>query len=181
MTDNNHKRAVGTFPTRREAEAALTQLRDSGFDMDRISAIAQNQSGKLEGDIEIQSSEERAKEGAETGAVMGATTGGILGLIGSLSILAIPGVGIATEVAVLLGNALLGSGIGAAGGTLVGALVCWGIPQEEAEYYEELLSEGVYVVLVEGSEAEISGAKAILLNHQLNNWRVYDVPFNKSL
>ena len=181
MTDNNYKRAVGTFPTRKEAEAALTQLRDSGFDMDRISAIAQNQSGQSVADIKIQSSEERAKDGAETGAVMGATTGGILGLIGSLSILAIPGIGIATEVAVLLGNALLGSGVGAAGGTLVGALIGWGIPEEEAKYYDELLSKGVYVVLVEGSEAEISGAKAILLNHQLNNWKVYDVPFNHGL
>lgn len=181
MTDNNYKRAVGTFPTRADAEAALTQLRDCGFNMDRVSAIAQNHEGKSFADIKIQSSEERAKEGAETGAIMGATTGGILGLIGSLSILAIPGIGVATEVAVLLGNALLGSGVGAAGGTLVGALVCWGIPEEEAKHYEELLSEGVYVVLVEGSEAEISGAKAILLNYKLNNWKIYNVPFNHNL
>ncbi len=181
MTDNQPKRAVGTFPTRKDTEVALIDLRDAGFNMDKVSAIAKNPQGGDLADVEVKSSAERAKEGAETGAVMGATTGGILGLIGSLSILAIPGVGVATEVAVLLGNALLGSGLGAAGGTLVGALMGWGIPEEQAEYYQELLSEGSYVVLVEGTEAEINGAKAILLNYQLSNWNVYDAPNHHNL
>ena len=176
MTNNNLKRAVGTFPTRQDAEIALTDLRDAGFNMDKISAIAKNPEGKELADAEVQSSTERAKDGAETGAVMGATTGGILGLIGSLSILAIPGVGVATEVAVLLGNAFLGSGIGAAGGSLVGALVGWGIPEEQAAYYHELLSQGSYVVLVEGTDAEINGAKAILYNHKIADWNVYNSP-----
>lgn len=171
----SQRRAVGTFATRQDAEIALIELRDSGFDMDRVSAIAQNPIGKQElADVEVKSSSERAKDAAETGAVMGATTGGVLGIIGSLSILAIPGVGLATEVAVLLGNALLGSGLGAAGGSIVGALIGWGIPEEQAKYYEELLSKGEYVILVEGSEAEINGAEAILLNRQIRNWNKYD-------
>lgn len=32
------------------------------------------------------------------------------------------------------------------------------------------------VVLVEGTEAEISGAEAILLNRQIRNWNVYQAP-----
>ena len=181
MTDNNIRRAVGTFPTRQDAEVALTNLRDAGFNMDKISAIAKNPEAEQIADAELKSSEERAKEGAETGAILGATTGGMLGLIGSLSVLAIPGVGIATEAAVLLGNALLGSGIGAAGGSLVGALIGWGIPEEQALYYQELLSKGSYIVLVEGTEAEISGAEAILLNYKLRNWNVYNTPDNTKL
>ncbi|VEP13899.1 conserved hypothetical protein [Hyella patelloides LEGE 07179] len=168
------KRAVGTFPTRQDAEKALVELRDAGFNMDRISAIASNpQDEETLASVKVKSSSERAKNGAETGAIMGATTGGILGVIGSLSVLAIPGIGVATEVAVLLGNTLLGTGIGAAGGSLVGALIGWGIPEEQAIYYNELLSQGYYVVLVEGTEAEISGAEAILLNRQIRNWNVY--------
>lgn len=175
QTTNNLKRAVGAFSTRHDAEKALIELRDAGFNMDRVSAIAERQSKNI-ADVEVQTTNKRAKEGAETGAVMGATTGGMLGLVGSLSILAIPGVGVATEVAVLLGNALLGSGFGAAGGSLVGALIGWGIPEEQAAYYNELLSKGSYVVLVEGTEAEINGAKAILTNHRINNWNVFDTP-----
>jgi uncharacterized membrane protein len=177
MTANYLKRAVGTFPTRQDAEAALIELRDAGFNMDKISAIAQNATGKEKlADVEVHSSVDRAKDGAGTGAIMGATTGGMLGLIGSLSVLAIPGVGVAAEVAVLLGNALLGSGIGAAGGSLVGALIGWGIPEEQARYYDELLSEGSYVILVEGTEAEVKGAEAILLNRKIRYWNIYNAP-----
>ena len=181
MTTNNSKRAVGTFPTRHDAEIALTELRDAGFDMDKISAIAQNPQGDSMAEAEVKSSSQRAIDGAETGAIMGATTGGILGLIGSLSVLAIPGVGVATEAAVLLGNALLGSGVGAAGGTLAGALIGWGIPEEQATYYEELLSQGSYIVLVEGTAAEISGAEAILTNRKIRDWNVYNAPGNRNL
>lgn len=181
MTTNDLKRAVGIFPTRQDAEIALTELRDAGFDMDKISAIAQNPQGDDIAEAEVKSSAERAKEGAETGAVMGATTGGILGLIGSLSVLAIPGVGVVTEVAVLLGNALLGSGVGAASGTLAGALIGWGIPEEQAAHYEELLSQGNYVVLVEGTTAEINGAEAILTNRKIKDWNVYNAPGNYNL
>lgn len=169
------QRAVGTFPSRQDAEMALIELQDAGFDMDKISVVSKNSEAQI-ADLEVQSSEAKAIDGAETGAVMGATTGGILGIIGSLSILAIPGVGVATEAAVLLGNALLGSGFGAAGGGLTGALIAWGIPQEEAAYYHKLLSQGSYVVLVEGTDAEISGARAILSARQLNDWKIYDAP-----
>ncbi|MBE9046454.1 hypothetical protein IQ255_18920 [Pleurocapsales cyanobacterium LEGE 10410] len=172
------QRAVGSFPTREDAEVALIELRDCGFNMDRISAIARNPATEEQlGEVEVKSSSSKTKDGAETGAVMGATTGGMLGLIGSLSILAIPGVGLATEVAVLLGNALLGSGFGAAGGSLVGALIGWGVPEEQAKYYDELLSQGEYLVVVEGTEAEINEAAAILLNRQIGNWNVYQTPW----
>lgn len=182
MTTNHSKRAVGTFSTHQDAENALIQLRDVGFNMDQISAIAKSpEGGETLANVEVKSSDQRVKDGAETGAVMGAATGGILGLIGSLSILAIPGVGVATEVAVLLGNALLGGGIGTAGGSLVGALIGWGIPEEQAAYYQDLLSQGSYVVLVEGTEAEINGAAAILLNHKINNWNIYHAPNHHNL
>ncbi|MEM8676982.1 MAG: hypothetical protein AAGF83_24485 [Cyanobacteria bacterium P01_G01_bin.67] len=45
MADNNLKRAVGTFPTRQDAEVALVEHRDAGFEMNNISAIAQDPVG----------------------------------------------------------------------------------------------------------------------------------------
>ena len=50
------------------------------------------------------------------------------------------------------------------------------IIEEQAVYYSELLSQGSYIVLVKGTEAEINGAKAILINHQIANWNVYNAP-----
>lgn len=182
MTNERFKRAVGTFPTRQDAEIALEELKDAGFDMNRVSAIAQKPEGEATmGDVEVESVGDRAKHGAGAGAVMGAATGGILGLIGSFSVLAIPGIGVATELGVLLGNALLGGGVGAAGGGLFGALLGWGVSEEDAKYYNELLSEGSYIILVEGTQAEINGAAAILLNRQICYWNVYDAPGNTNL
>lgn len=169
------QRAIGTFSTRQAAEIALIELRDAGFNMDLISAIAKDTPTEEQLELEIESSS--PKDGAETGAIMGATTGGMLGLIGSLGILAIPGVGLATEVAVLLGNALLGGSFGAAGGSLVGALIGWGLPEERAKHYDELLSQGEYIVLVEGTQAQINEAEAILFAHQIGNWNVYQTPW----
>lgn len=182
MTANEIKRAVGTFATRSEAREALLELQAAGFNMDNVSAIAQiDKNETLNENVEIKSvgdkpneQRERTKGGAGAGATMGAATGGILGLVGSLSILAIPGVGPAIEAGVLLGNALLGSGIGAAGGSIIGALIGWGIPEAEARQYEELLSQGSYVVLVEGTESEINAAAAILKNRQVRNWMVFN-------
>ena len=78
-------------------------------------------------------------------------------------VLAIPGVGAAAEVGFLLGNTLLGSGIGAAGGGLVGALIGWGVPEERANYYNDrVYNENDYLVMVEGTEAEIRAAEAVL-------------------
>ncbi len=183
MTVREIKRAVGTFPTRSEAREALLELQNAGFNMDNVSAIAQiTENDSVNEDIEIKSvgdksnggiASQRTKSGAGTGATLGAATGGILGLVGSLSVLAIPGVGPAIEVGVLLGNALLGSGVGAAGGSIIGALIGWGIPEAEAQQYQDLLDWGSYVVLVEGTEAEVNGAEAILKNRRIRNWAVY--------
>lgn len=42
MNTNKLKRAIGTFATRSNAETALRELRDVGFNMDKISVIARN-------------------------------------------------------------------------------------------------------------------------------------------
>lgn len=39
MASRRYKRAIGTFPHRKQAEAALNELRDSGFSMDRVSVL----------------------------------------------------------------------------------------------------------------------------------------------
>lgn len=72
-----------------------------------------------------------------------------------------------------MANTLLGGGIGAAGGGLVGALIGWGIPEDRAKYYDELVSQGRYIVLMEGTQAEINGAEAILKNRRIQDWGVY--------
>lgn len=177
-TQQQYRRAVGLFSTRQDAENALYRLRDTGFNMDHISIVANHGEGlrDLSGnDYDPSKSDgEQAKGGAEAGATAGAVTGGAIGLIGSLGVLAIPGVGAAAEVGFLLGNTLLGSGIGAAGGGLIGALIGWGVPEGKANYYNDrVYNDNDFLVMVEGTEAEIKAAESILHEGGIRDWGVY--------
>lgn len=170
------QRAIGLFNTRQAAEAALYQLRDSGFDMDKVSVIAHE--ARVDTHVGGQAVEkpkaEQAKGGAEAGAVAGTATGGLMGLLGGLGVLAIPGVGPVAEVGVVLANTLLGSGFGAAGGGLIGALIGWGVPEDRANYYNSRIYEGQeYMVVIEGTDSDIRTAQSILQTHGLHDWGVY--------
>lgn len=174
MTTNELKHAIGSFATRQDAELALRELQEAGFDMDRVSVIAQNPetTDSMSG-AEVKSASDRAKGGAAAGATAGAATGGLIGLIGGLGVIVLPGVGAIAELGIVLANTLLGSGLGAAGGSLVGALIGWGIPEDVAKYYDEILSQGHYIILMEGTKAELNGAEAILQNRRIQNWGIY--------
>lgn len=170
------KHAVGIFPSRQDAESTLQALKNAGFPMDKVSVIAQNATADqpMAGAEVKDSNNEQIKGGAGAGAVAGTATGGLMGLIGSLGVLAIPGVGPAAEVGIVLANTLLGSGIGAAGGGLVGALIGWGVPEDQARYYNDRVSQGEYLVIVEGTEAEIHHAETILNQWGIQQWNIYD-------
>jgi hypothetical protein len=177
------KRSVGVFSTRREAELALEELRDSGFSMDKVSVIARD--GDRENDIanvEVEDHDRmgnKADEGASTGAVTGGVLGGVTGLLVGLGALAIPGIGpimLAGVEATALATALAGGAIGAAAGGLVGGLVGLGIPEEQAQVYSDRVTQGDYLVIVDGTEAEISRAQQILQSHNIEEYGVYDVP-----
>lgn len=179
--NNKLKRAVGTFATKSNAETALKELRDAGFNMDRVSVIARNVEPEANfGGAEVKPASERAKGGAKAGITAGTATGGLMGLIGGIGVLALPGVGAAAELGIVLANTLLGGGIGAAGGGLVGALIGWGVSEERAAYYDDLLVQGYYLVLLEGTVAEINSAEAILQKRQVRDWGVYAAPVTNS-
>lgn len=180
INSTHHRRAVGLFSTRQEAEQAMHRLRDTGFHMDRISIVAKAGEGlrDLTSDNDNydpnKPKSEQAKGGAGAGAKAGAVTGGAIGLIGSLGILAIPGVGPVAEVGFLLANTLLGGGIGAASGGLLGALIGWGVPEDRANYYNDrVYNNDDYLVLVEGSEQDIQAAESVLSENGIRDWSIY--------
>jgi hypothetical protein len=175
------KRAVGVFSTRRETEHALGELRTAGFDMDRVSVIAKD--GDSKGDIAgidvHDSADNKADEGATKGALTGGTLGGLTGLLVGLGALAIPGIGpimMAGAAATTIATTLAGTALGAAAGSLIGALVGLGIPEEEARAYNDRVARGDYLVLVDGSEAEVAKAETVLSRGGIQHWNTYDSP-----
>ena len=180
MALGQEKRAVGVFARREDAERALNELRNSGFSMNQVSVVAKDADrGDLAGaDMNAQVGN-KADEGATAGAVTGGALGGITGLLVGLGALAIPGIGpvlLAGATATTIPTTLYGGVIGAAAGGLVGALVGLGIPEEQAQIYNSRLSQGDYLVIVDGTDNEISRAEAILSNRGIQNWGIYDAP-----
>jgi uncharacterized membrane protein len=176
MALEQHQRAVGTFPTRQEAEDALNELRNSGFPMDKVSVIAKDadRDDQIAGaDVKNRAQGNEAKEGAGAGAVAGTALGGVGGLLVGLGTLAIPGVG-PFLAAGTLATTFAGAGIGAAAGSLVGALTGLGIPEEQAKVYGDLVSQGDYLVIVDGDESEIHRAASILSHRGIRDWGVFD-------
>ncbi|MBW4607456.1 MAG: general stress protein [Hassallia sp. WJT32-NPBG1] len=181
MALGSHKRAVGVFSSRRDAEHALTELRDAGFSMAKISIIAKDgdRNDQIAG-VETQKRiGNKADEGAASGAVTGTVLGGITGLLVGLGTLAIPGVGpilLAGEVASTLATAAAGAGIGAAAGGLLGGLAGLGVPEERAKIYSDRVSGGDYLVIIDGNEEEMYRAESILQNRGIQEFGIYNAP-----
>ncbi|WP_408019983.1 general stress protein [Scytonema tolypothrichoides] len=179
-----HRRAVGVFPHRRDVENALQELRSSGFPMDRVSVIKRDADRKDEiAGAEVRENVgNKADEGATAGAVSGGVLGGLTGLLVGLGTLAIPGIGpimLAGATATALATTLAGAGIGAATGGVVGALIGLGIPEERARVYNERLERGDYLVIIDGTDAEIARARDILTRGGVQEFAVYDRPEHK--
>jgi hypothetical protein len=131
--------------------------------------------------VDLATDENKAKETAVDGAIAGSTIGGFAGLLVGLGALAIPGVGpvmLAGAAATAIATAISGSVIGAAAGSLTGGLVGLGIPEDRAKLYDDRIAQGDYLVIVEGSEADIKLAKSIFNKHDIDNWHIYDVSSN---
>ncbi|WP_066377372.1 MULTISPECIES: general stress protein [unclassified Anabaena] len=176
MVSTHYKRAIGTFRNRQEAEQALHELRNSGFPMDRVSILAKDteRNEQIAGARVEDRGDTEAQEGAGIGATTGTVLGGIGGLLVGLEALLIPGAG-PFLAAGTIATTLAGAGIGAAAGGIVGALTGLGIPEEDARRYSDRVSQGEYLVILEGTETEIDRAAHIFRNRGIRDWRVHDI------
>lgn len=197
MALNERKRAVGVFSRYEDAEAAFNELKAAGFSINDISILGSDvqrhqniskadvNAHRTMGDAAATPTTEtyqdgtRAGEGAATGALAGGAVGGLIGLIEGLTALTLPGIGpvlVGGAIVTIVANALAGGAIGAAAGGLVGALVGLGIPEERARIYNERISIGHYLLLVEGSETDIRRAETILTRRGIDEWDIYNLP-----
>lgn len=169
MSLHHYRRAVGVFSNSLGLEAALDDLRNLAFPMGQVSVI-----GK---DVQVAS---KAQAATKTGAIAGGVVGGVVGLTVGLGTLAvIPGVGpllFLGVAATALATTLTSGMMGATAGGLLGALIGYGLPKEDAPRYSERLQQGEYLIMIEGSEAEIRQAEAVLSRWHVQQLRVFDRP-----
>lgn len=189
----SQQRAVGTFSDYQTTATALRELKNTGFMMSRVSvagadldrhadlAGAQTSSQVTGSGTTDPQNDKEAVDDAKKGAVAGGTVGGLTGLLVGIGALAIPGVGpvmLAGAAATAIATAISGSAIGAAAGSLAGGLVGLNVPEDRANDYGARVDRGEYLVVVEGSTADIGMAEAVFSKHRIHDWYVYDAPNN---
>ena len=144
MATNTCTTTVGVFNTRAEAERAVSELKSAGYRDDQVGLIGRDTRGDVvrEGAAEDSNAGEGAAIGAAAGAVGGAAVGA--GIIAGV----IPVIGPVLAIGTL-GTILLNAAGGAVIAGVAGALIGWGIPEEDARYYEDEVKSGRYLVTVE--------------------------------
>lgn len=139
--DTTGRTVVGLFARREEADAAIRDLKAAGFTDQQVGVAMQDRAEQTE---LLESTGVSEAEGAATGAVSGGIVGGLIGLLGSLLI---PGVG-PILVGGVLASTLAGAGIGAATGGVIGALMGMGVPEHDAQHFDQGLRSGNALVTV---------------------------------
>lgn len=164
---DRHRQIVGIFSTREEAGIALDRIVLSGFAIARIFLLGKD--GEESFPHRIPSNVPSNKFGSITGTatglkkgmLIGNLVGGTTGLLLGAGLIALPGVGqlmLSSAIAFIL----LSGGICTAAGGLTGALIGLGVTSEQAKSYSQKVSEGSFLLVVEGTTAEIDRAKHLL-------------------
>lgn len=178
---------IALYENFEDANRAVRDLVDRGFDRDQISLMASDASGeysRFTGRDMPMEGESATAEGAGVGAGIGAVVGGLGGLLVGLGALTIPGIGpvIAAGPLAAALSGLAGAGAGAvAGGVtggIIGGLTDLGVPEENAQYYAEGIRRGGTLVSVRVSDERTNDAVDILnmhspvdINQRVNTWR----------
>lgn len=140
-----HSTSIGVFQSRSQAEQAIADLRAAGFRDDQIGMIIRDEDGNAKN---LNADGTMAEEGAIAGAVAGAGIGSLVGLGIVAGVVPVIGPAIALGT---LGTMLVNAAGGAAVAGIVGALVGFGIPEEDARWYESEVQSGRYLVTCEAA------------------------------
>lgn len=114
----------------------------------------------------------KAPEGAALGGISGGIIGAIIGGLTLIGNIIIPGSGLL--VAGPLVGALTAGAVGAAAGSLVGGMVGIGIPEHEAKFFEDALTQkGHILVVAHVPKEKIKEVKSVYERHQAEAVKVH--------
>src|SRR5208337_4914076 len=158
MTKNNS--TVAIFKSHIEAEAAVKELQQAGFDMKKLSIVGRDYHTD-ENVVGYYNTEDRMKYWGKLGAFWG----GFWGLLFGSAFFFVPGVGpllFAGPIVSYIGGALEGAvvvgGLSALGAGLYGM----GIPKDSILQYETAVKTDKYLLIVHGTAAQVETAKKLL-------------------
>jgi hypothetical protein len=154
---NKNNAVVAIYKSHTEAEAAVKQLQESGFDMKKLSIVGRDYHTD-ENVVGYYNAGERMKYWGKTGAFWG----GIWGLLFGSAFFFVPGVG-----PLLVAGPLVGWIVGALEGAVVvgglsaigAGLYSMGIPKDSILQYETAVKTGKFVLIAHGTAEETKRAQ----------------------
>lgn len=160
----------GLFADDVAAVAVVRDLEAAGIDSDDISLIANQvprqddlNHRKVE-DAIIDVAPDETLPGVGTAASVGAASGATVGLLAGIGAIAIPGLGPVLGAGWLV-STILGAGIGAASGGLIGALTETGVSGPDADFYNSEIALGRALVTVKAADDEVATVEAVMRTH----------------
>jgi len=144
MTAKQRSTVVGVFEDRQAADRAVTELKRAGFRDDQIGVAMRHTEGAT-GTTKTSGGDTYAEEGGVAGILTGLGLGALAGLGVLSGVIPVVGPAIAAgTLGVILSNAAAGAAVAG----LTGALIGYGIPEEEAKYYHSEFEAGRTIVTV---------------------------------
>ena len=157
---NKNHSIVATYSSHIDAETAVKELQQSGFDMKKLSIIGRDYHTD-EHVVGYYNAGDRMKVWGKTGAFWGGFWGLLLGAgffwIPGLGPLLVAGPAVSWIVGALEGSVVVG-GLSALGAGLYGL----GIPQDSILRYETAIKTDRFILVVHGSAEEITQAQGVL-------------------
>lgn len=149
--------AVGIFKTHTQAEFAVKDLQQDGFDIKKLSIIGRD----YHTDEQVVGFYNTGNRMAFWGK-QGVFWGGVWGLLLGAGFFLVPGIGpllVAGPIVSIIVGALEGAAIVGGLSVLGAALYSMGIPKDSILRYETAIKSGQYVVICHGTPQEVENAK----------------------
>ena len=140
------------FDSYSQAQTAVQKLEDAGFASSEVSLVSRCRDDNTLADD---------ASGTATGATVGGLAAGGTGLLAALGMIAIPGIGPLVAAGVLA-TTLTAAAAGTVVGGIIGALMDYGVNEEDAHVYSEAVRRGGSLVTVRAEDDRAGLAETIL-------------------
>ncbi len=155
---------VALYETHHEAEQAVRELQQSGFDMQKLSIVGKDYYTEEEV-VGYYTTGDRMKVWGKTGAFWG----GLWGLLFGSAFFVIPGIGPLLAAGPVVGwivGALEGATVVGGFSALGAGMFSLGIPKDSVIEYETQIKAGKFMVIAHGSPDEVSQTQAAFATTQ---------------
>jgi len=151
---------IGIYDDHDAALNAVASLKENGYPVGQLSIIGLTETEVVDEEMHVTPRNPINAAGLGTGVALGTAVGVLTGV----GVFAIPGLGFLFGAGALVG-AIAGFDFGLIGGGIASVLSSVGVSNDEAKKYDNLLREGKYLVVAEGSTTDVERAKQLLHAH----------------